>query len=132
MTYSDIDDEEKQLKLQLAQFAFDMYIHAFSRHCDNKEILAKSYDDLDSAQKFAWEQCAWSLKDLIKVKKLEFERVLKQNEDVGYMTYSGVKNIMKLHQGLVTYKKFPDAVKTEYRELATRIRTKLEEDEFGE
>ena len=132
MAYNYFDDDEKQLRNQLAQFTFDMFIHAYARHSAKKENLAVSFDELDEAQKFAWEQCAWSLKDLVKTKNSIFEKISKQNEDIGYMLYNGVKTIMKLHTGLVTYKKFPDAVKAEYRDLAGKIRFKLEEDEFGE
>jgi GTP cyclohydrolase II len=132
MSGRDYDDEEKQLKLQLAQFSFDMFIHAYSRHCSNKEVLAQSFEELTEAQRFAWEQSAWALKDLIKMKGSEFDRISKQNDDVGYMLYNGVKTIMKLHTGVVTYKKFPDAVKAEYRELAAKVRFKLEDDEIGD
>jgi hypothetical protein len=127
-----IDDEEKQLRMQLAQFSFDMFIHAYSRHCADKEVLAQTFDDLTDAQKFAWEQSAWALKDLVKMKSSEFDRISKQNDDVGYMVYNGVKTIMKLHTGIVTYKKFSEIIKTEYRELAFRIRFKLEDDETGD
>lgn len=132
MPVSHMDDEEKQLRVQLAQFSFDMFIHAYSRHCANKEVLAQTFDELTEAQKFAWEQSAWALKDLIKVKNSEFERISSQNDDVGYMIYNGVKTIMKLHTGIVTYKKFPTAVKEEYRELASKVRFKLEDDEIGD
>jgi hypothetical protein len=126
------EEEERQLKYQLAQFGYDMFIHAFARHSAQKEVLDNSFDALTDAQKFAWEQCVWALKDLIKTKGSVLDRVSKHNEDIGYVVYNGVKTIMKLHTGVVTYRKFPDFVKQEYRELAGRVKTKLEDIEIGD
>lgn len=126
------EEDERQLKYQLAQFSFDMFIHAFARHSAKKEVLNQSFDSLDEAQKFAWEQSAWALKDLIKTKGLVLERISKNNDDIGYMLYNGVKTLMKLHTGLVTYRKFSSAVKQEYRDLAQKIRAKLEDVEIGD
>lgn len=127
MAYREEDDEEKQLKYQLAQFSFDMFIHALARHAGVDNVKCIAFEELDGAQKFAWEQSAWALKDLVKTKSGSFEKANKLHDDIGYVIYTGVNEIKKLHTGIVTYKKFPAAVKEEYRELAKRIKFKLEE-----
>jgi hypothetical protein len=130
MNISPDEEDERQLRYQFAQFSYDMFIHALSRHSADTEILQRPFDELPEASRFAWEQSSWALKDLIRSKSNVFDKISKNNEDIGYVIYNGVNNIKKLHTGMVTYKKFSPAVKEEYRELARRIRAKLEDAEF--
>lgn len=116
----------EDVKYQLAQLAYDIFtlrlkgtLEAFDEETP--------FSSLSIPQRHAWIAGVWAAVEASSGKLTPLTNsISKKEQDDGYLLYNGAKGIRKKHAQLFTYNKFPDAIKTEYRQLAMKIYEKIE------
>jgi len=120
-------DPEKELadiKYQLAQLAYDIFNIRLSRNAVTDRL---PYDELSSEYKIAWAEAIWAAVEVGKNKKIvQTDSLSLKEQDNGYLIYATCRDIKKRHPSLFTYAKFPDNIKEEYRQLASKVHQKIE------